>query len=236
MREKVAYAMLDMLATAPAELRQSAAYNLRDNLERVQNELGIAMNYKARTFGEEAMTPTARSFEILISTVSKQRAPLFGAFCMRVGEIVELYKRPMPGKETKIPSAIYWLTTNKKLLLAYIDRNMVDSDEEPFKRLSTQRSVESMVKEHSSEDFVWIFFFNHNGAHKYLNSSGKREKVLDKIFGRTGTDLLKNMLQNGNQMQYTFYDDDIFYFVKQNNFPDATRALVDKVCSGGDEA
>ena len=52
MREKVAYAMLDMLATAPAELRQSAAYNLRDNLERVQNELGIAMNYNARTFGE----------------------------------------------------------------------------------------------------------------------------------------------------------------------------------------
>ena len=235
MREQVALAMLDMLSTAPAELRQSPAYNLKDNLDRVQNELGVAMNYKPRSFGEEATTISARSFDVLVSTVSKQRAPLFGAFRLRIDELIELYRRPFPGKETKIPSAIYWLTTNKKLLLAYIDSNKIDVSDELFKRLSTQRSVEAMIREHADSDTVWIFFFNHNGAHKYLGSARKREKVLDKIFGRTGTGLLKNMLQNGNQKQYVFYDDDIYFFTKQNNFADATRALVDKVCNG-DEA
>jgi hypothetical protein len=103
-----------------------------------------------------------------------------------------------------------------------------------FSRLSTKNSVESMVDGFTDDEYIWTFFFNHNGGHKYLNQQ-KRDKVLKTIYGRVGTDLLKTMLQNGNQKFYAFYDDDIYQLMKQGNASDATIALVDKICNGGEE-
>jgi hypothetical protein len=141
----------------------------------------------------------------------------------------------MPGKEEKIPQALYWLTTSKKVLWAYIRANALKDTDKKFSRLSTKRSVDAFFDEVQDGEYVWVFFFNHNGGHKYLSSQKKREKVEKTIYGRVGTDLLKNLLQNGNQRFYTFYDDDIYQYMKQANEMEATQMLVDVVCKGGDE-
>ena len=228
--------MIQMLANTPAELRESVVYGLKSNLDRVESELGITVNYTASDESAEKITLNDRIFNILCSATNKQRAPLFGAFNIRVRDLIELYKKPMPGKEEKIPHALYWLTTNKKLLLSYINEDDISSSEKMFNRLSTQSSVEGMIDANTDDERLWIFFFNNNGGHKYLNSASKRDKIQQTIYGRVGTDLLKTMLQNGNSNFYTFYDDDIFYNMKQGNLVEATKNLVNKICNGGDES
>ncbi len=234
--EKTAYSMLYMLASAPAELQATRTYGLESNLERVRGELGIDVDLTGFDRADGNINPTERIFSVLCSCIDKQRAPLFGAFRVRVAEVKELYRRPMPGKEEKIPNALYWLTMKKDVFLAYIKDTHIKDSDKMFNRLSTQRSVEALFDELEDQEYVWAFFFNNSGGHKYLSSAKKREKVKKTIFGRVGTDLLKMLLQNGNHDFYTFYDDDIYYFMKQSNEADATRTLVDKVSAGGDEA
>ena len=236
LREQTARYMIQMLASTPPELRESVVYGLKSNLDRVESELGITVNYTASEESAEKITVNDRIFTVLTSTVNKQRAPLFGAFNIRVKDLIELYKKPMPGKEEKVPHALYWLTTNKKLLLSYINEDDITSSEKMFSRLSTQSSVEAMIDANGDDEKLWIFFFNHNGGHRFLNSTAKRDKIQNTIYGRVGTDLLKTMLQNGNSNYYTFYDDDIYHNMRQGNLVEATKNLVDKICNGGDEA
>ena len=234
-KEKTASSMLQMLLNIPSELKDHPTYNLRNNSDRLQQELGITMNIIQTERISENITLNDRVFKVFCTCLNKQRAPLFGAFKLKVGDLIELYKKPMPGKEEKIPHALYWLTTNKKVLFAYIKSDKIGDSEKMFSRLSTQSSVEAMVDEFRDDDEIWAFFFNHNGGHKYLGSASKRDKVQRAIYGRVGTDLLKMMLQNGSYNFYTFYDDDVYQFMKQSNITDATKALVEKVCNGGDD-
>lgn len=234
LREKTACAMLKMLAGAPTDLREHEKYSFRNNYERLQLEIGLTANVSMSDCSFEKMGYQDRVFNVFCSCLNKQRAPLFGAFKLRVSDLIELYKRPLPGQEEKVPNALYWLTTNKKILFAYIKSDDISNSDKMFNRLSTQSSVEAMVDDHEDEQEIWTFFFNHNGGHKYLKLS-KRDKIQRRIFGRVGTDLLKTMLQNGNYNFYTFYDDDIYQYMKQSNASDATRALVEKICNGGDE-
>ena len=233
LQEKTAYSMLHMLATAPAELQESPAYNLHNNMERVRHEMGLEINLSGFDKTNDRFGPAERVFSTLCSCVDRRRAPLFGAFRTQIADLKELYKRPYPNKENKIPYAFYWLTTTKKVLLAYLDATQIKDSEAKFSRLSTRSSVEALFKSKKDSDYVWLFFFNHNGGHKFLGSQKKREKVEKTIYNRIGTGLLKMLLQNGNQDSYVFYDDDIYQFMKQANVADATRALIDKVCKGG---
>ncbi len=233
--EKTAYSMLYMLAGAPAELQATKTYSLHNNLERVRHEIGIDVDLSGFSKTDDNISLIERIFSTLCSCLDKQRAPLFGAFRIKVSDLKELYSKPMKGKENKIPNALYWLTTNKKVLWSYIKSSYIKDTEKMFIRLSTQSSVETAFSEMEDQEYIWTFFFNNNGGHKYLNSPKKREKVKETIYGRIGTDLLKMMLQNGNHDYYSFYDDDIYYFMNQSNESDATRALVDKICNGGDD-
>lgn len=233
--QKTAHAMLCMLASAPAELQESDTFGLRANLERVRHELGIEIDLSTYPTGEYKISLAENLFNTLISCVDKHRAPLFGTFRIKGAELREVFARPMPGKEDKIPQALYWLATNKKVLITYIKEEQISDSDARFTRLSTRNSWESAFSDIEDEEIIWIFFFNHNGGHKYL-SAKKREKVEKTIYGRTGTDLLKMLLQNCTYKYYTFYDDDIYQFMKQGNEADATRALVDKVCNGGSDA
>ena len=233
LREKTAYFMLYMLATAPVELQETKTYNLHNNQERVRHEMGLDINLAEIEKSNDSITHTERIFSTLCSCVDKRRAPLFGAFRTKIADLKDLYKRPFTGKENKIPNALYWLTTTKKILLAYIDDSVIKNSDAKFSRLSTRNSVEMLFKNKQDDDFVWIFFFNHNGGHKYLGNQQKRERVEKVIYGRVGSDLLKMLLQNGHQSSYVFYDDDIYQFMKQANIADATRTLIDRVCKGG---
>ena len=225
--------MLYMLATAPVELQETRTYNLHNNQERVRHEMGLDVNLSAIEKSNDSITAAERIFSTLCSCVDKRRAPLFGAFRAPVSDLKDLYKRPFAGRETRIPNALYWLTTTKKVLLAYIDSSIIRNSEAKFNRLSTKSSVETLFNSKQDDDYVWIFFFNHNGGHKYLSNQQKRERVEKIIYGRVGSDLLKTLLQNGNQDSYVFYDDDIYQFMKQANIADATRTLIDRVCKGG---
>lgn len=235
LREKTAHSMLQMLATAPIELRENSIYSFKTNYDRLQLELGLTTTLTASERASAKGSVQERVFGVFCSCLNKQRAPLFGVFKLTVGELIEIYKKPFPGKEEKIPHALYWLTTGKKVLLAYIEKDAVSESSSKFQRLSTQSSVEDMVDKFDNSEELWVFFFNHNGGHKYIGSVSKRDKIQKTIFGRTGTDILKTMIQNGNYNFYTFYDDDVYQYMKQSNPADATKALVDKICNGGDE-
>ncbi len=233
--EKTANSMLYMLATAPAELQATKTYSLHNNLERIRSEMGIDIDLAGFDKTDYNVSKTDRVFAILRASLDKQRAPLFGAFRMKVSELKDLYARPMPGKEEKIPEALYWLTTTKKVILAYIKSAQIKESGKMFSRLSTRSSVETVFRDIEDHEYIWVFFFNHNGGHKYLSSSRKRENVEKTIYDGVGTDLLKMMLQNGNRDFYAFYDDDIYQYMKQSNEIEATRALVDRLCNGGDD-
>lgn len=235
LRKQTAYSMLRMLCATPSELRDNEQYDLRSNFDRVQNALGIDVDMPTSSSVDERISFADRVFNVLCSCMDKQRAPLFGVYKLTVGDLIKIYKKPFPGKELKIPHALYWLTTSKKVLLSYIRSKYISDGEAMFTRLSTQNSVETMVDELTDDEEIYVFFFNNNGGHKYLNSQGKRDKVKRTIYDRTGTDLLKMMLQNGSHDFYTFYDDDIYFCMKQKNIAEATKALVRKICSGGEE-
>ena len=179
---------------------------------------------------------TERLFAVLCSCVDKRRAPLFGAFRLRVADVNALYEKKWPGKEDKIPRALEWLTTTKKVLFSYIKSDYIRDSDKPFSRLSTENSVKSFRAEMRDEDWVWVFFFNHNGGHKYLSSPRRRGRVEDTIYDCVRAPLLKRMLQNGHQDFYVFYDDDIYFLMRSANEAEATRALVDNVCRGGNDA
>ena len=103
-----------------------------------------------------------------------------------------------------------------------------------FNRLSTQSSVESMVDTHDDDEYIWLFFFNNNGGHKYLASKGKRKAVNTVLYAdAAATDTLKRLLQFGKTTFHAFYDDDIYQYSKQKSLPEATRALIEQVCTGG---
>ena len=234
--KRFAEAMLCMLASAPAELQESDTFGLRANLERVRHELGIEVDLSNYPTGEYKISLTENLFNTLVSCVDKHRAPLFGTFRIKGSELREIFARPLPGKEDKIPQALCWLTLNKKVILAYIKEERISDSEARFTRLSTKNSWESAFTDKIGEDdIIWIFFFNHNGGHKYLNAKN-RDKAYKTIYKDTGTELLKMMLQNCAYKYYTFYDDDIYQFMKQSSVADATRALVDKVCNGGSDS
>ena len=234
--QKTAHSMLYMLASAPPELHESDTFGFQANLERVRHELGIEVDLSNYPLGEYKVSLTEHLFNTLIACLDKHRAPLFGTFRIKGSELREVFARPFPGKEAKIPQALYWLATNKKVLLAYIKEDQIADSDTRFTRLSTTNSWESAFADIEDEEIIWFFFFNDNGGHKYLGSTKKREKVKKAIYGRTGTELLKMMLQNCTYKYYAFYDDDIYQFMKQGNEADATRALVDKVCNGGSDA
>ena len=120
-------------------------------------------------------------------------------------------------------------------MFSYIKSDEVSSSEKMFSRLSTENSVKSMVDRFDDNEYLWTFFFNNNGGHKYLNSQKKRKKVQDAIFGRVGTDQLKTMLLNGNRKIYTFYDDDIYQFMKRGNIAEAVTELVNKISNANEE-
>ena len=234
--QKTAHAMLYMLASAPPELQESETFSFHTNFERVRHELGLELDLSNYPTGEYKISLSEQLFNNLIACLDKNRAPLFGTFRIKGADLREVFARPLPGKEEKIPQALYWLATNKKILIAYIKEEQITDSDARFTRLSTKNSWESAFTDIADDEIIWIFFFNHNGGHKYLGSAKKRDKVEKTIYGRTGTDLLKMMLQNCTYKYYTFYDDDIYQFMKQGNEADATRALVDKVCNGGSDA
>lgn len=235
MREQTACAMLLMLAAAPAELQDNPTYNLKNNLERVRQVLGISPDLTGFDAVEANSGMVDRVISIFLSCLHKVRAPLFGLFRMKITEIRELYAKGMPGKEEKIPQMLFWMTSKKNLWLSYITESDLKNEKRTFTRLSTPKSVKELfdgVKD--DNESVWLYFFNPGGGHKYL-SAKKRKKVQKTIYGYTGTDLLHTMIQNGNSNFYAFYDDDIYHFMKQQNEANATAALVDKVSHGGDE-
>ncbi len=236
--EKTAYAMLYMLVAAPMELQATKTYSFINNLERVRNEMGIEVDLTGFDKTGSHVNIADRAFAMLCSCTNKHRAPLFCAFQIKASSLKELYERPMPGAEHKIPKAMTWLGKNKKVYLAYMRSSYIKDGSKSFTRILTTKALDTLSSEIGDNEYVWAFFFNNNGGHEYLGNKKKRQAV-QKIFcgeRELGSDILKMMLQNGNRNFYAFYDDDIYHFMKHANESDATRALIDKVCNGGDDA
>ena len=230
--KQTAQAMLFMLSQAPAEIQESKTYNAKANFERLRSELGEDINFSGYVSGSYKLINKERMFSMLLSCMDKQRAPLFGAFKLLVADIKELYERAWPGDEEKIPSALDFIA--KKVFISYIKVSELNETSGRFNRLGTSASFERMFDDLDEGDMIWVFFFNNNGGHKYLNGKGKRKKVNNVLYAdAAATDTLKRLLQFGKTTFHTFYDDDIYQYSKQKSLPDATRALIEQVCTGG---
>jgi len=229
---KTAQAMLFMLSQAPAEIQESKTYNLKANLERLRSELGEDVNFAGYITSYYKLSNKERLFSMLLSCMDKQRAPLFGAFRLAVGDIKELYERAWPGDEEKRPSALEFIAS--KVFLSYIKVAELNEAGGRFQRLGTSSVFERLFEEHDESDMIWLFFFNNNGGHKYLGSKGKRKQVNDVLCPKgEATDTLKRLLQFGKSSFHTFYDDDIYQHSKQKKLPEATKDLIEQVCNGG---
>ena len=144
----------------------------------------------------------------------------------------ELYERAWPGDEEKIPSALDFIA--KKVFISYVKASELTAASGRFNRLGTSSSFERMFEDLEESDMIWIFFFNNNGGHKYLGSKGKRKAVNNVLYAdAAATDTLKRLLQFGKTSFHTFYDDDIYQYSRQKSLPDATRDLIEQVCTGG---
>ena len=229
---ETAEAMLFMLSQAPAEIQESKTYNAKANLERLRSELGEDVSFTGVSSGYYKLSNKERLFSVLLSCMDEQRAPLFGAFKLLVSDIKELSERAWPGDEEKIPSALDFVS--KKVFVSYIKASELSEGSGRFNRLGTSASFERMFGELDESDMIWIFFFNNNGGHKYLGSKGKRRAVNNVLYAdAAATDQLKRLLQFGKATFHTFHDDDIYQYSKQKSLPDATRALIEQVCTGG---
>lgn len=230
--KKTAQAMLFMLSQAPAEIQESKTYNAKANLERLRSELGEDIGFAGHVSSYYKLSNKERMFSVLLSCLDKQRAPLFGAFKLLVADMKELYERAWPGDEEKIPSALDFIA--KKVFISYIKASELTESRGRFNRLGTSSSFERMFEDLDESDMIWIFFFNSNGGHKYLGSKGKRKAVNNVLYAdAAATDTLKRLLQFGKTSFHTFYDDDVYQYSKQKSLPDATRALIEQVCTGG---
>ena len=230
--KKTAQEMLFMLSHAPAEIQESKTYNAKANLERLRSELGEDVGFKGHFSGYYKLSNKERMFAMLLSCMHKQRAPLFGAFKLLVSDMKELYERAWPGDEEKIPSALDFIA--KKVFISYVKASELTAASGRFNRLGTSSSFERMFEDLEESDMIWIFFFNNNGGHKYLGSKGKRKAVNNVLYAdAAATDTLKRLLQFGKTSFHTFYDDDIYQYSRQKSLPDATRDLIEQVCTGG---
>ena len=228
---QTAQAMLFMLSQAPAEVQESKTYNVKANLERLRSNFGEDFNFSGHSSGYYKLSNKERLFSMLLACVDKKRAPLFGAVRLTVGEVKEIYERSWPGDD-KIESALGYIA--KKVFISFIKVADLGSSSGMFNRLGTSSSFERMFDDLDESDMIWLFFFNNNGGHKYLGSKGKRKKVNSVLYENgVASDTPKRLLQFGQTSFHAFYDDDIYQYSQQKSLQDATRALIDQVCSGG---
>ena len=230
---RTAHAMLLMLSQAPADIQESKMYNVKANLERLRSVLGQDINVSGYSSGYYKLSNKERLFSTLISCMDKHRAPLFGAYRITRGDLKDIGERSWPGNENKIPNALEYIVS--KVLVYYIKASELNDPDSKFARLGTVEDLEGIFEEGLDEsDMLWIFFFNHNGAHKYLNNNGKRKKVNNVLYAAgEAQDELKRLLQFGKSTFHTFYDDDIYQYSKQKGLAEATNALIEQVCNGG---
>ncbi len=230
---QTAHAMLLMLSQAPAEVQESKTYNVKANLERLRSNFGEDFNFSGYASSYYKLSNKERFFSTLIACWDKKRAPLFGAFRLTVGDFKEIYERSWPGDD-KIESALGHIAKAKDVIISYMKVSELSNQKGKFNRLGTSSSFERMFDELDESEMIWIFCFNNHGGHKYLSSNGKRKKVLSVLY-KDGEpqDMLKKLLQFGKTSFYAFYDDDIYHRSQQKSLQDATRVLIDDVCSGG---
>jgi hypothetical protein len=229
--------MLFMLSQAPAEIQENKTYNVKANLERLRSEYGDDISFNGR-ISNFKRSVKERMFSMLMACMDKQRAPLFGAFKLTVGDVKELYEREKPDaeeredgtKEKELDSVA------SKVFISYITVSELSESDKKFQRLGTSSAFERLFDERDDGDMIWVFFFNYNGGHKYLKSKGKRKQVNTVLLqDGNATDILVRLLQYGKTASHTFYDDDIYQYSKQKSLPDATRELIERVCTGGNE-
>ena len=219
--------LLKLCSKYSALLKSSIRYDYKKNKERL-NAL-----YKTASFQDDDFSPSVNFnkvdslIDILSSSRSKTKAPLFGVFFLSAEQFKLLFAKKNGG----VQSVVSKLVSKDPDFLRYMicdKEGKVSSDSARFfNRIASVKIANEVVENLQDEDFVYLYFFNAYGKHNYL--TGKQIQTVKGELEENDQALLLSLVNYISEDTAVFFDDDIEQFKSGKNAYGATTELIKSV-------
>lgn len=166
---------------------------------------------------------------ILLSSRSKTKAPLFGVFLLSA----EQYQALFTVSENERLSATAKLIKKDPDFLRYMPcdkTGRAQSDKaRVFIRLANVERAVSLADSLTEGNYVYLYFFNTYGKHQYLNK--KQMLTVKKQLEEDNYALLLSLVNYISEDTAVFFDDDIEQFKTGKNAYGAVAKLIESICA-----
>ncbi len=214
--------LLEMLSKLPHSETKHKKMDYNDNLNRLRNKFGEG---KLGALEEIVFTHDTpgyeRGYNTLKSCLSKLRAPVFGIFRVTGKEMKKIFDENK-GFARRVAS---------KIDVGYLecDAKGKVADELFFMLTNDHRITEVLANVSDTKTYL-VYFFNENkGKHQYLNR--KFREGVRKGLEKDDFFLVKRLCNDCGEIDFTFYDDDLYLYKTALNSPVQTvENLVNSVC------
>jgi hypothetical protein len=219
--------MLKLCKKYSALLKSSTRYDYKKNKER------LTALYKTASFQDDDFS-LATSFnkvdtliDILSSSRSKTKAPLFGVFFLSA----EQFKLLLEKKGGNEQSVVAKLISKDPDFLRYMicdKTGRVASDSDRFfNRIASVKIANEVVETLKEEDYIYLYFFNAYGKHNYL--TGKQIQTVKRELEENDQALLLSLVNYISEDTAVFFDDDIEQFKSGKNAHGVVTELIKSV-------
>lgn len=208
-------------------LKSSARYDYKKNKER------LTALYKTASFQDdtlsinESFNKVDSLIDILQSSRSKTKAPLFGVFLLSAEQFKSLITKKSGGATSKVANLISKDPDFLRYMICDNEGRVASDSDRFFNRIASVNIANEVVEILTEEDYVYLYFFNCYGKHPYLTN--KQIQVVKKELEENDQALLLSLVNYISEDTAVFFDDDIEQFKTGKNAYGAATELIKSV-------
>ncbi len=207
-------------------LKSSIRYDYQTNKERLSKKYANEY-FLEDEVGANEYNKVLSAFDILASSRSKSRAPLFGIFFLSASQAKELFLLEGDKEHISCKKLIDKSPDFLRCRICNANRSALNANDTQFQRLASADRLNGVLEKLKDDQYLTLFFFNTLGRHQYLN--GNQMKQIRKAFGEDDQALLIELVKVISEDVAVFYDDDIVQYKKGNHFSGAIESLINSV-------
>ena len=228
-KKEAAYHLMVMLSNFEESEKSGNEFKFDYNMKKLRS-LNIYVDVKKKT-ELTSINRAASLYSVLANCNKNQRAPLFGYYYLEGSDLVELFKKLDEGSED-VKKVLY---KDVNLSIIQFDKkdDIVEEDDNfeyinLFEKLSGKdRTMRNRILEHmesNPEQKMYAVLINtKKNGHQYLKKV-QLDQIEKHIQGKKSDySIIRNMINNSEINDRTFYDDDIYYFM--NSMINVTKAV-----------
>ncbi len=199
------------------------------NKERLNAKYSTAYFEDAESSQNTPFNKVEAVVNILTSSRSKAKAPLFGVFLLNANQYKALFETN--GNEST--SAVAKLIKKDPDFLRYMlcDKSgrVKDDNARVFSRLASVERATSVADNLTEDSFLYLYFFNMYGKHPYLNK--KQMQTVKRELENDDYALLLSLVNYVSEDSAVFFDDDIEQFKTNKHASGAVTKLIESICA-----